>query len=161
MWRSRHVPTADNNWQLINGFATLLTMRAPENKVLRHKSISFLLAFALCFLAVFNVSSASTFPNHAESALQSLPIDSGLASNTHKKHALNDSGEFCQNPSYKTVTDCTVACSMSMGCASPSVLLATTSPYAQAKSTVHFSVSYSSTWYTSTQFNSLYRPPIC
>ena len=136
-------------------------MRAPENKVLRHKSIGFLLAFALSFLAVINVSSASTLPSHAGATLQNLSIDSGHASNIHNQHTPNNSGEFCQNPDCKAVTDCAVACAMSMGCASHSVLLASTSPYARAKNTIHFSVPYASTWYTSRHSNSLYRPPIC
>lgn len=136
-------------------------MRASENKVLRHKSIGFLLAFALSFLAVFNVSSAGTLPSHAGATLQNMPMDSGLTSNSHGQHTANNSVKVCQNPDCKAVTDCAVACAMSTGCGSTSVLLPTTSPYARAKSSIQFSVPYSSTWYTSRQSNSPYRPPIC
>ena len=136
-------------------------MHAPQNKVLRQKSIGFLLAFVLSFLTVFNVSSASTSPSPDDYALQSAPIDSGLTSNTHNERTLNNVSEYCTNPGCEAMTDCAVACSMSMDCTSLSVLFATTSPYAQPKSTIPFSVSYSTTRYVSRHSNSPYRPPIC
>lgn len=137
------------------------SMCAPQNKVLRHKSIGFLLAFVLSFLAVFNVSSACTSPSPDDYALQSASIDSELASNTHSERTLNNVSEFCTNPGCEAMTECAVACSMSMDCTSLSVLFATTSTYAQPKSTIPFSVPYSITRYVSRRSNSPYRPPIC
>ena len=161
VWRSRHSVVADAIWLLTNGFATLYTMRSAESNVRRHKGISFLLAFALSFLAAFNVGLASGLPDLADPVLQGSPIEAGLVSSTHSEHTPNDSSEFCQNPSCKALSDCAVACSMSMGCASSSVLLTTTTPYAQAKSRAYFTEHYASSRYTSRQANSLYRPPIC
>lgn len=136
-------------------------MQVQKNNVLRLKRIRFLLAFVLSFLAVSNVSSASTSPGPADYAFHSALIDSELVSNTRNEHMPINVSEFCKNPACEAMTDCAVACSMSMGCASPSVLFATTSAYAQAKSTNYFSIPYSPTRYTSRQSDSLYRPPIC
>ncbi len=93
-------------------------MHVLKNKVLRHKSISFLLAFVLSFLAVSNVNSASTSPSPADYASQSASIDSGLASNTHNEHTPNNVIGNGKNPDCEAMTDCAETCSMSMGCAS-------------------------------------------
>ena len=90
----------------------LYLMRFSENNVMRHKGISFLLAFALSFLSIANVSLASEvpgevpggLPDHAYPVLQGSPIEAGLVSSNHSEHTPNDSSEFCQNPSCKALS---------------------------------------------------------
>lgn len=136
-------------------------MSAPEKKMPRYKSISLLLAFALSFLAVFNISSASTLPCEMDFAQQAPPISKDLASKSYNEHTPTKSGKICGDLGCKAFTDCAVSCTMNMGCASVSVLLGTAISCAQTKSPNHINLPYTSTGYASRQSNPLFRPPIC